>query len=112
MSEATKVDLKTFFKPEYSKGRADRRYSDSEIAYYYKRLQAECAKHKIRFSTCYIGNGEKDFFQYQNLWTNRADCCDAKGNIPSFRSSSQDIPWSIRFKHSPDKLLAEKSMKQ
>jgi DNA repair photolyase len=112
MSEATGVNLRSFFRPESFKGNAEKRYSDPEIAYYYKRLQAECVKNKIRFNTCYIGNGEKDYFQYQNLWDNRNDCCDAKGNVPSFKTSSQDVPWEVRFKQAPNKQVAEQSMRQ
>jgi DNA repair photolyase len=112
MSDVTGVDLRTFFKPEFIKGYTDKRYSDSEIAYYYKRIQAECAKNKIRFNTCYIGNGGKDYFQYQNLWDNKQDCCDAKGNVSGIVSSSQEVPWAVRFKHASNKEAAVKSQQE
>jgi DNA repair photolyase len=91
MSKATGVDLKSFFKPENVIGSHDRKYSDREIAHYYLQLKIACQKNGLRFSTCYIGNGEKDYFQYQNLWTNKSDCCDAAGNVPAFTASSQQI---------------------
>jgi DNA repair photolyase len=112
LSSATGVDIKSFYKAEFLKGSGDKKYSDPEIAYYYKKLQNECSKNGIRFNTCYIGNGEKDYYQYQDLWSNKTDCCDAKGNVASFKKSSQSIPWSTRIKHSPNKEDALNSQKQ
>lgn len=112
MSQETGIDFKSFFKPEFLEPNGDKRFSDSEIAFYYKRLQIECSRHKIRFNTCYIGNGEKDYYQYQNLWDNRSDCCDARGNVGAFKTSSQDVQWSTRIQHATSKEMAEKSMIQ
>ncbi len=112
MSTATGVDIRAFFDPELLKGHGDKRFSDSEIAYYYKRTQAECVKNGIRFNTCYIGNGEKDYYQYQDLWANKKDCCDAVGNVSAFKTTSQVVPWSTRFKHAPSKEAALKSQAQ
>jgi len=103
ISVATGINLKDFFRPElFSKGE-DRKYTDPEIAFYYKKIQALAQRHGIRFSTCYIGNGIKDYFQYQDLWSNKIDCCDARRNVPAIKSSSQDITWDERLKHSPHK---------
>ncbi|MBN8540744.1 MAG: hypothetical protein J0L82_10195 [Deltaproteobacteria bacterium] len=112
MSNVTGVDFKTFFRPEELKGRGDRRFSDKEIAYYYLKLKEESSKRGIRFNTCYIGNGEKDYYQYQLLWNNRVDCCDAVGNVPAFKTTSQSVSWDERLRHSPAKSIAEKSMEQ
>jgi DNA repair photolyase len=110
ISKVAGIDLKTFFKPELYEQRGDKRYSDSEIAYYYKMLQKDCLKHNVRFNTCYIGNGIKDFFQYQDLWTNPADCCDAIGNVKAFKGlTSQNIPWTERKRHAPCKANADQS---
>src|SRR5690606_5103611 len=65
MSQATDVNLREFFRSEIMKGPGDKHYSDSEIAFYYKVIQESCAKKGINFNTCYIGNGIKDYFQYQ-----------------------------------------------
>lgn len=104
IAETTGINFNEFFRPEIaSQGKAGNReknFSDSEIAYYYARLHSEAAKRGIRFSTCYIGNGIKDYFQYQHLWTNKTDCCDARPNVKGFGSSCQDIPWSEREKFS------------
>lgn len=91
MSKATGIDLKSFFKPESVSGSTDRHYSDKEISHYYFQLKKACHKNGLRFSTCYIGNGEKDYYQYQQLWTNKADCCDAIGNVTAFKVSSQSL---------------------
>lgn len=100
ISEITGVDFKSFFKPETFAKKGDKHYSDSEISYYYKLIQSKCAKAGIRFTTCYIGNGEKDYYQYQNLWSNKSDCCDALGNVSAFKTTSQSIDWETRIKHS------------
>jgi DNA repair photolyase len=110
LSKVSGIDVKSFFKPELYQIHGDKRYSDTEIAYYYKMFLAECSKHKVRFNTCYIGNGIKDYFQYQDMWANKSDCCDAKGNVKAFPNlTSQNIPWVERKKHAPCKVDAEKS---
>src|SRR2546425_536005 len=52
-----------------------------------------CATYGLRFSTCYIGNeatGES-FQRYQPLWSNRADCCDAVGNVQAFQTTCASL---------------------
>lgn len=112
MSKQIGFDLGTFFKPELFSKSTDSRYSDSEIAFYYKKIQQECVRANIRFNQCFIGQGIKDYYAYQDLWDNKSDCCDARGNVPAFKSSSQDVPWEIRMKHAPHKeeaLAAKKA---
>ena len=112
LSKVSGIDMKSFFKPELYEQKGDKRYSDPEIAHYYKMFFNECRKHEVRFSTCYIGNGIKDYFQYQELWANKGDCCDAKGNVKAFGKNiptSQNIPWDIRKKHAPCKASADAS---
>lgn len=109
VSNASGIDLRPFFRADIPQGAKDLHYSDSEIAYYYKILQSKALKSGIRFSTCYIGNGLKDYFQYQSLWANRSDCCDIRGNVPGFKTSAQSIPWSERRSHSPDKTAADRA---
>lgn len=109
ISNVTKIDLKAFFKPELLAIQGDKRYSDKEIGAYYRQLHRASNEKGIRFNTCYIGNGLKDFFQYQDLWSNKSDCCDAKGFVPEFKKSSQSIEWQERIKHSPFKESAEQA---
>ncbi len=107
ISKQVEIDFKSFFKPELRKGgNGDNVYSPKEIAQYYKIIQAQCATANLRFSTCYIGTGIKEFYQHQDLWTNKTDCCDIIGRLPSFRKSSQDISWETRLKHAPNKAEA------
>lgn len=94
MSDTLQLDLRKFFREEL-RGK-DNRFSDLEVAHYYRDLKAQCDANKIRFSTCYIGNGEKDYDQYQHLWTNKKDCCDVRGNVPAFKASCQDIDYATR----------------
>ena len=103
MSKATGIDFNSFFRMDIPQDTSDKRYTDKEISYYYGKLHAESIKRKLRFSTCYIGNGVKDYFQYQDKWNNKKDCCDAIGQVKGFGSSCQEIPWKTRLKHSPCK---------
>jgi len=112
LTKETGIDFRAFFKPENIKGHGDKRYSDQEIAYYYTKLKFETAKHGIRFNTCYIGNGEKDYYQYQKHWDNKADCCDAVGNVRAFQTTSQVVPWNERLQHSPCKDIGLKAQAQ
>ncbi len=109
ISKVSGVNLNQFFLESFSQGRSDRRFTDIEIAFYYKTLKAACDRQGVRFSTCYIGNGIKDYFQYQKMWSNKKDCCDARGNVKGFGSSSQEIDWKTRTKFAPDQKEAEKS---
>lgn len=106
LSKATNIDLKHFFKPELRKPFGESHYSNSEIYFYYRAIKEAAQKQNIRFTTCYIGNGLKDYYQYQNMWTSQKDCCDVIGNVSSFRKTSQDIPWEERHKHSTNKLYS------
>lgn len=112
ITRATGIDIKSFFKPENLAGHGDKKYSDKEIAFYYFNQKKEASKRHIRFNTCYIGNGQKDFYQYQSLWDNKKDCCDAVGNVKAFKSTSQEITWDERLKFAPDKATAIKSREQ
>lgn len=109
-SAACGVDYSTFFKKESLNVRGDKRFSDAEVGYYYRRLAAQASYRGIRFSTCYIGNGEKDYVQYQDLWSNKSDCCDVRGNVSGFKVSSQEIPEQVRMKHSPQSARAPKQV--
>ena len=53
--------------------------------------------------------GAKDYFQYQDLWSNKKDCCDARGKVDAFQASSQDIGWDTRMKHASCKESAVKA---
>ncbi|MBX9765889.1 MAG: hypothetical protein K2X47_01340 [Bdellovibrionales bacterium] len=112
MSKASGVDLASFYRPELLKVNGAKCYSDKEIAYYYSWFNRECMARGIRFNSCYIGNGLKDYFQYQDLWANKKDCCDVKGNVASFSNTSQSVSWSQREKHAPSKDTVEKAKAQ
>ncbi len=106
--EMTGADLSSFFDSSLPENLGDNKhYSDSEVAYYYKVLQSECAKQNIRFTTCYIGNGIKDYFQYQDLWANKKDCCDVVGNIKAFEKTSQEVSWDVRTPFAKHRSIAD-----
>ena len=56
--------------------------------------------------------GAKDYFQYQDLWSNKKDCCDARGKVETFQASSNDIPWDTRMKHASCKESAFKAKEE
>lgn len=112
MTKATGINLKEFYRPENIKGSFDVRYEDPEIKYYYTEFARKAWRAGLRFNTCYIGMGTKDYFQYQNLWSNKSDCCDAKTNVKTFDKTSQDVSWDERLKHAPNKTVAAKYMNE
>ena len=107
MKNEAEVDLKPFFSPsafhrdkEFS-GDFDKSFSESEMAYYYKVIQSSALRNGVRFQTCYIGTGLNQYFAHQDLWSNKSDCCDARGNVSSFKVSSQEISWETRKEFAP-----------
>jgi DNA repair photolyase len=111
LSKASNVDLRKFFKPDLYKSSGESHYTDQEIRQYYRILQESAKRSGLRFTTCYIGNGMKDYYQYQNLWTAKKDCCDALGNVAGIKKTSQAVSWEERHKHSPDKVASEATEK-
>ncbi|NBX76672.1 MAG: hypothetical protein EBQ92_08965 [Proteobacteria bacterium] len=93
MNKALGYQIQDHFSEEVQFERSSIHFSQAETDYYYNRIRALCDKHGIRFSTCYIGNDPsgESFFRYQGLWDNKKDCCDAVGNVSSFKSTCADI---------------------
>jgi DNA repair photolyase len=112
IAETSGINFNEFFRPEIANsgkgGNREKYYSDPEIAYYYKRLHSEANKRGIRFSTCYIGNGIKDYYQYQKMWANPSDCCDAQSNVKAFGSSCQEISWEDRARFTTQRFQYER----
>ena len=93
MRQALGYDLRSHFADDVREERASLHFSAAETAYYYTRIRELCAKYGLRFSTCYIGNDAtgESFQRYQPLWSNRADCCDAVGNVPAFQTTCASL---------------------
>jgi hypothetical protein len=89
MRQALGYDIRSHFAHDAREERASLHFSTAETAYYYAKIRALCHTHGLRFSTCYIGNDAtgESFQRYQPLWSNRADCCDAVGNVPAFQTT-------------------------
>ncbi len=83
----------------------DYRFSDKEIRYYYEEFHRRTKNVGIQFSTCYIGNGEGMFWKDQDLWSNKRDCCNAKGKVSTFKSDAREIPFETRLKFTNHKQL-------
>ena len=96
--QATGVNLKEFFDPKINnQPLIDKRYSDAEIRYYYSEIKQRCTAKNVQFTTCYIGNGEAQFWRDQDLWSNKKDCCNVKGKVPAFKNDSRSIPFEQRI---------------
>ncbi len=108
ISKATNINYREFFKPENYTNSGESHFSNEEIGYYYRMLGKLASESDIRFSTCYIGNNFKDYYQYQDLWSNKKDCCDVVGNVRNFDKTAQDIPWDTRHKHAKDMVISNK----
>lgn len=93
------VDLKPFFnKAIVNKSKRDFHFSDEEIRYYYLEYKKRCSEKNIEFTTCYIGNGESHFWDHQDLWSNKKDCCNIKDHVPSFKTDCREIKFEERLK--------------
>lgn len=106
IEKAVGRNLRDFYKEDtkkdamFTKNKSrDYHYSDAEIRAYYERIHAKCLQNSIKFTTCYIGNGESHFWKDQDIWSNKVDCCHAKGNVKGFVSDSREIKWEDRIKH-------------
>lgn len=96
---------KSVFAETTNKKSRDFHYSQAEIRAYYEQIKVRCLSNAIEFTTCYIGNGDNQFWSDQDLWSNKKDCCNAKGKISSFIDDSRSIPWETRMKHTNHKHL-------
>jgi DNA repair photolyase len=94
MRKALGYDVRTHFADDVRIERASLHFSTAETAYYYTKIKQLCDQYGVRFSTCYIGNDPtgESFYRYQSLWSNRADCCDAVGNVPAFQTTCAALP--------------------
>jgi len=83
----------------------DVHYSQAEIRAYYEQIKARCLSNAIEFTTCYIGNGDNQFWSDQDLWSNKKDCCNAKSRVSTFVDDARSISWNTRMKHTNHKQL-------
>ncbi len=99
MNRALGWDFRDTFETSSAFKRDYIEFSLSEANYYYKRLQDLSAKKGLRFTTCYIGGDTAgaSFDYNKSLWSNKADCCDARGNVPAFQTSCADLPSSSQL---------------
>jgi len=99
ISKETGVDLREFFGEKKFKRSSNYHYDDKEIRFYYETIKERSNLKGVQFTTCYIGNGEDHFWKDQDLWDNKSDCCNAKGNIAAFENDSRSINWDERMRH-------------
>jgi DNA repair photolyase len=99
IQKATGINLRPFFDRENTmKSSRDWHYSDREIRHYYEEVKKRTVKRAMEFTVCYIGNGENQFWDTQDLWSNKKDCCNIKDRVASFKTDSREVPFSDRLK--------------
>lgn len=99
IEKSTGIDLKIFFnKDDVYKSKRDWHFSDREIRYYYEEVKKRTIKRAMEFTVCYIGNGENQFWDTQDLWSNKKDCCNIKGKVDAFVRDTREVPFSERLK--------------
>jgi DNA repair photolyase len=107
IEKAVGRSIRDFYKSDSRKSLRDYHYSEAEIRAYYERIHARCKQNSIQFTTCYIGNGEEQFWKDQDLWDNKKDCCNAIGRVKSYDDvkTSRDVSWEDRLKFTNNKCL-------
>lgn len=99
IQKATGFDLKPFFDREkVCKSSRDWHYSDREIRHYYEEFKQRCDKVGVEKTVCYIGNGENHFWDHQDLWSNKKDCCNIKDRVASFKADTREVSFETRLK--------------
>jgi DNA repair photolyase len=103
IEQVTGFILRNFYKNDEKKSKRDFHFSDLEVRYYYEQIQKRCIEAGIQFTTCYIGNGENQFWSDQDLWSNKADCCNIKGRVAGFKNDARELPFESRLRFSANK---------
>jgi len=99
IEKSTGIDLRPFFKrSEVYKSKRDYHFSDREIRHYYEEVKKRATKRAMEFTVCYIGNGEDQFWNTQDLWSNKNDCCNIRGKVSAFETDSREVHFSDRAK--------------
>ncbi|MBX3018775.1 MAG: radical SAM protein [Bdellovibrionaceae bacterium] len=99
IERATGINFRQFFnRGQVNKSSRDWHYSDKEIRYYYEEVKKRTIKRAMEFTVCYIGNGENQFWNTQDLWSNKKDCCNIKDRVQAFKTDSRQVPFNERVK--------------
>ncbi len=104
IEKATGFDLKPFFNRVTTlKSKRDWHFSDREIRYYYEEFKKRCDRVGVEKTVCYIGNGENHFWDHQDLWSNKKDCCNIKDRVASFKADTRQVSFEDRIKFTSHK---------
>ncbi|MBT4763275.1 MAG: hypothetical protein HOO06_16390 [Bdellovibrionaceae bacterium] len=104
IEKATGIDLKPYFDREkVCKSSRDWHFSEKEIRYYYEEFKRRCDKAGVEKTVCYIGNGESQFWDHQDLWSNKKDCCNIKDRVSSFKADTRQVLFEDRLKFASQK---------
>lgn len=99
IEKATGIDIRPMFdRKNVMKSTRDWHYSDKEIRYYYEEVKKRTIRRAMEFTVCYIGNGENQFWETQDLWSNKTDCCNIQGKVDSFVTDTRMIGFGERVK--------------
>ncbi len=99
IEKATGINLKPFYnRADVNKSSRDWHFSEKEIRHYYEEIKKRTVKRAMEFTVCYIGNGENQFWETQDLWSNKKDCCNIKDRVASFITDAREVPFEERLK--------------
>ena len=82
IKEKTGEDLTYLFDPSTKHANTSLHFSSAEKKYYYEKIQQRSHELGMAFSVCY--DGDDAYHEFQYLWENQNDCCNAKGNVLAF----------------------------
>ena len=104
------ADLVSLMKPENQHGLRGFIFSKAEVRAYYEEIRRHCDAKDMRFTTCYLGQGDFEYETHRDLWSNPCDCCDIKGCLSAFDKTALDIkrPAMIRA-NSPNSSWAQQT---
>lgn len=100
VSKKLSIDLSSYMTTESRNLNRGFTYSRPEIRMYYEKIHDRCKELKLGFSTCYLGLGDQYFWKDKELWANKDDCCNLKGNVANFKETALDIKMSEQISNS------------
>lgn len=66
--------------------------SKEEIRKLYEHIFTVTKKFQMNFSTCYLGQKSIEYFNHQDLWDNKLDCCNSLNVVPAHKTTSLSVP--------------------
>lgn len=95
LSQKMEIDLLDLFDSKNLKKGMQVRLHQEEADRYFMLLAKACREREIDFSTCYLGSNQTNYYRYQNLWSNKNDCCNVKNKVERHNRDTLDSNFSV-----------------